>query len=153
MSFFCLYFDDIKFKSHQFNGILKGFNEIKEGFYEITLPIGLHNKLIMKLHHIDKDIKISHNAYPLVFLLLCCDAIQDWGRTKQQNNSFELIKFKIYGKKIIAEYSVPPQPDMNTILSKIAELKRTSTYLNISDFSFIIWFGEKGKYGKFNVGK
>jgi len=48
----------------------------------------------ISLHNL-KDINISFENQPYAFLLVLCDELQDWGRSKENNNKSELLDIKI----------------------------------------------------------
>ncbi len=130
-----------------FERLGREFKQIKTRFQGISLAIGMHNHLIMELQQNLTDMAITvdvnnHNDDDLlVFLLLYCDAIQDWGRSTPADNKFELntLEFDGSSKSLVATYTVHNQKD-DTILDKLSELRRIEEYLKISNFSLIIRF-------------
>lgn len=141
------YFDSVENCDPEFRFELERirdrFKSIKNvDFKDVILAIGLHNKLIIKLNQKKDNIKVKLLEYPIVFLLLFCDAIQDWGRLKQTQNKFELTELRFDGEKtIVAKYYVPNKCKKNEIMSKMAEFERISNYLSLQDFIFEIKFG------------
>ncbi len=115
--------------------ICDDFIDIKRRFKKIVLAIGIHNKLINKFYQNGFNGKIHFQKTPLVFLLLYCDAIQDWGRSKQQDNEIELniIKYDSSVKQLVAKYK-KPECDKDKIRGKIAELDKISKYLKTGGY-------------------
>ena len=120
--------------------IRKDFEKIRGSFDNIVLTIGLHNKLVIKLDQEEFKLRVSYKDELLVFLLLYCDAVQDWGRSKQQNGEMELesVQYECAQEKLIARYKRPLKPPKEPVLGKISELIRISRYLNADNFIEIV---------------
>ncbi len=88
---------------------------IKERFstdiYPAALAIALHN---ITPHKVDSEIpKIWFERMPLVFLLIYCDTVQDWGRPGKDRITVEFVNFTVSTNEILTELSVKTRKEFD----------------------------------------
>ena len=97
------------------------------------------------IHHIE-EIRISQDEYPIAFLLILCDALQDWGRSIASRDSSELVDIGI-------DCSRSP-PEIECILrindkEKLIELDRLENRLSANRLKVVI--KQKGRKKRWEI--
>jgi len=126
---------------------------IDRTFSSIVMPaalsIALHDKAILKIQNLEKNVIFEKD--PLSFILIYCDAIQEWGRPSSQNDlTFEqmpqLTNYSISKNEVsatltynkIAEFLTPDGATMNTFDNKVREIDEIMEILKSNDVVFKI---------------
>lgn len=74
-------------------------------FYLAALAIAIHNGIYKHLMMGEK-FQLSFESFPLEFLLIYCDLVQEWGRTVKTNEGFDATNSPILEKLIINDKKV-----------------------------------------------
>lgn len=101
--------------------------------YPASLAIALHN---IATHKTDEELApIIFEKSPIIFLLIYCDTVQDWGREAKNKIDVKFKNFTIVEKEITTSVSVKTKKDFD---EKLVEYRRCFNKLISSKLNFKI---------------
>jgi len=124
-------------------------DEKKHNLFKIELEEDIAiSSYAIAVHNIKKYHKISFEDYPLAFLLILCDELQQWGRVSMQGEKPQLIPNELLDCKVFLK-----DEDNHELISYIKELKNIDSIKELiepvsNDIIFVKFKNIKEDYQK-----